>query len=267
MNLFDLSNKIAIVTGANGLLGIQHCLALSESGATIIAVDLNDNHFAAISPHFSSPSYFIKTDITNKKSIEQLLEFIKNKFGKVDILINNAAINDKFEDPQAALNESKFENYPLDKWQLSLDVNLTGTFLMSQIIGSYMAEKKSGCIINIASTYGIVAPNQELYKDENGLQVFYKPPAYSVTKAAVIALTKYLAAYWGKSGIRVNSLSPGGVFNDQADFFVIKYSEKTPLNRMANSSDFRGAIIFLASDASAYITGENLVVDGGFTIW
>jgi len=179
-------------------------------------------------------------------------------YQKIDILINNAAINDMFEDPKAATEQSKFENYPIELWQKSLDVNLTGVFLCSQVIGSQMVRQKSGSIINVASTYGITAPDQSLYIDEFGTQSFYKPPAYSVTKGGVIMLTKFLASYWEKTGVRVNTLSPGGVKNAQNDFFVNSYSRRTPIGRMAEPDDYQGAVIFLASDASAYMTGAKI---------
>lgn len=267
MDIFSLKNKTAIVTGALGLLGKQHCIALSEAGANIIVADLDEEECIYFAESLSTESIGLHLDVTDSKSIEALRDETKNKFGKIDILVNNAAVNDSFENPKAALEQSKFENYPLELWKKSLDVNLTGVFLCSQILGSVMAEQNSGSIINIASTYGIIAPDQNLYKNKKGEQTFYKPPAYSATKGGIISFTKYLAAYWGTKNVRVNSLSPGGVENNQDDFFIDNYSMKTPLNRMAKPTDYKGALIFLASDASSYMTGANLIVDGGWTCW
>ncbi len=267
MELFSLKSKVALVTGSLGLLGKQHCKALADAGASVIAADLDEDACINFSKTLNAHSIGLGLDVTDKNSIYRMRDFIVGWYGKLDVLVNNAAVNDMMENPKSKLEESMFENYPLEAWQRSLDVNITGVFLCSQILGALMVEKGSGSIINIASTYGIVAPNQSLYKDRSGRQIFYKPPAYSVTKGAVIAFSKYLAAYWGNKGVRVNSLSPGGVENGQDDFFVEKYSLSTPLNRMAKPDDYIGALIFLASDASAYMTGANLVVDGGWTCW
>ncbi len=273
-NLFSLKSKIAVVTGAVGLIGKHHCHALSEAGANVIVCDIDKNKCEQFAGELKTKSIGIAADITNPESVKNLKENILTHFGKIDILVNNAAINDMFvtrdsfgENPSMAAELSKFENYPLDMWQKSLNVNITGTFLCSQILGSEMAKAGSGSIINIASTYGIVAPDQSIYKQKNGSQNFYKSAAYPVTKGAVISFTKFLAAYWGNQGVRVNSLSPGGVENNQDDYFIENYSAKTMLGRMAKPTDYKGAILFLASDASEYMTGANLIVDGGWTAW
>ena len=267
MEMFSLKNKTAIVTGALGLIGKEHCRALSEAGANVIVADLNESKCIEFAESLLTDSIGLELNVTDPKSIKKVRDAVLEKFFRIDVLVNNAAINDMFESPKAAAEQSKFENYPLELWKKSVDVNLTGIFLCSQILGSEMAKKKSGSIINIASTYGITAPDQSLYKKQDGTQSFYKPPAYSATKGAVIAFTKYLAAYWGIDGVRVNTLTPGGVENAQDDFFIEKYSSKTPLGRMAKTTDYKGALIFLASDASSYMTGANLVVDGGWTCW
>jgi NAD(P)-dependent dehydrogenase (short-subunit alcohol dehydrogenase family) len=265
--LFSLTDKVAVVTGALGLLGKQHCNALSEAGASIVVTDLNESECAKFAATLPASALGISADITDKKSVKDLKETVFSNYGKIDILVNNAAINDKFENPLSALEESKFENYPVEMFRKSLDVNVTGMFLCSQVLGNEMANKGSGSIINIASTYGIVAPDQSIYKNEKGEQTFYKSAAYPVTKGAVISFTRFLAAYWGNKGVRVNTLSPGGMKDNQEEFFVKNYSAKTPLGRMANPTDYKGALIFLASDASSYMTGANLIVDGGWTAW
>ncbi len=266
-NLFSLKNKVAVVTGAAGLIGKHHCHALSEVGANIIVCDIDKNKCEQLAGELNTKSFGIQTDITKPGSVINLKEKILSEFGKIDILVNNAAINDMFENPSMAAELSMFENYPLDMWKKSIDVNITGTFLCSQILGSEMAKAGKGSIINIASTYGIVAPDQSIYKQRDGSQSFYKSAAYPVTKGAVISFTKFLAAYWGKKGVRVNALSPGGVENNQDEYFIENYSAKTILGRMAKPTDYKGAIIFLASDASEYMTGANLIVDGGWTAW
>lgn len=267
LELFSLKNKVAIVTGALGLIGKNHCSALADAGANIIVCDLNEEKCKSFASSLPTRSIGVGVDITNKSSVEDLKDKTLKEFGRIDILVNNAAINDMFENPQTAAEQSKFENYPLDMWQKSLDVNVTGTFLCSQVIGSEMAKAGKGSIINIASTYGLVGPDQSIYKKPDGSQNFYKSPAYPATKGAIVNFTRFLAAYWGNKGVRVNTLSPGGVENNQDDYFIKNYSAKTPLGRMALPNDYKGAIIFLASDASAYMTGANLIVDGGWTAW
>jgi NAD(P)-dependent dehydrogenase (short-subunit alcohol dehydrogenase family) len=207
------------------------------------------------------------SDVTNPEQLVALRDHALAEHRSIDVLINNAAIDDKFADAPDALELSRFENTRLSTWQRALEVNVTGPFLCCQILGTVMAQQGKGSIVNIASTYGLVAPQQSLYRTPEGRQAFFKGAAYPVTKHALIGLTRYLAAYWGSSGVRVNALCPGGVEQGQSDFFVQQYAERTPLRRMARPTDYREAIVFLASDASAYMTGANLVMDGGYTIW
>lgn len=263
--MFNLNSKTAIVTGALGLLGKNHCKALYNSGANVIVADIDKKKCDEFAIHLGTRARGYQIDVRDKSNLQNILKLVLKEFKSIDILVNNAAINDMFENPNLALENSKFENYPLEMWNKMFEVNVTGIFLACQVFGTQMAKQRKGSIINISSTYGVVAPVQNLYKDENGSQVFYKSAAYPSTKAAVISLTKYLAAYWGSKGVRVNSLSPGGVENKQEEFFINSYSERTLLGRMAKPNDYMGAIIFLASDESAYMTGSNLIVDGGWT--
>jgi NAD(P)-dependent dehydrogenase (short-subunit alcohol dehydrogenase family) len=264
--LFDLSGKVAIVTGATGLLGRQHCQTLAAAGASVVVADLNLQDCQRLAATLPGTSHLpLETDVTREESLSLGKEAILQHFGQINILVNNAAINDKFENPALAELQSRFENFPLSLWRQSLEVNITGIFLSSQILGSSMAEIGQGSIINIASTYGMVGPDQSIYRKPDGTQDFFKSPAYPVTKGAVLNFTRYLAAYWGPRGVRVNSLSPGGVENGQETWFIANYSNRTALGRMAQPHDFAGALLFLASDASNYMTGANLVVDGGWT--
>ena len=265
MELFSLQGKTAIVTGALGLIGKKHCEALAAAGANVVAADTDEKKVEAFAAELGEQHGGLKIDVTNKRSLEIARDKILTRYGSIDVLVNNAAINDMFENPALAKELSAFENYPLDAFQQSLNVNVTGVFLCSQVFGTVMANQQSGSIINVASTYGIVGPDQSIYRNERGEQDFYKSAAYPVTKGAVINFTRFLAAYWGHKGVRVNTLSPGGVENNQNEFFINNYTAKTLLGRMAKADDYQGALIFLASDASAYMTGANLVVDGGWT--
>ncbi len=256
---------MAVVTGAAGLLGREHVSALSEAGASVAACDIDKEGAVRSVSNIATPGLAFQMDISSALSVTETFKDILHNFQKIDILVNNAAIDDKFASTQRDLEVSAFENYPLELWQRSLAVNLTGTFLCCQTIGTHMAQRNCGSIINIASTYGVVAPDQSIYRDAQGRQRFFKSPVYPATKGAVISLSKYLAAYWGNRGVRVNCLTPGGVENGQDDLFIERYSSKTMLGRMAKPWDYKGALIFLASEASAYMTGANLIVDGGWT--
>ncbi len=265
MEIFNLKNKTAIVTGALGLIGKKHCEALAMAGANVVVADRNEAACIDFAKTLGDNHLGVGINVTDEANLQTARDFIVKKYGTIDVLVNNAAINDMFENPAMAAELSAFEKYPVAAFRQSLEVNVTGVFLCSQVFGTVMAQQGNGSIINIASTYGIVGPDQNIYKNTEGVQAFYKSAAYPATKGAVINFTRFLAAYWGKNGVRVNTLSPGGVENSQDAFFVKNYSAKTPLGRMAQADDYQGALIFLASDASAYMTGANLVVDGGWT--
>ena len=262
-----LEGKVAVVTGALGLLGREHCRALADAGARVVLTDIDGAACARVAPEFGKGALGIGADITSEGSVKALRDQVLAAAGRIDVLVNNAAINDKFEDPAKAAEQSRFEAYPVALFRQSLEVNVTGTFLCAQVLGTEMARAGQGSIINVSSTYGLVAPDQSLYRKPDGTQAFWKTAAYPTTKGAVLALTRFLAAYWGPAGVRVNALCPGGVEAGQDAWFVEAYARRTPLGRMARPDDYRGAVVFLASDASRYMTGTALVVDGGFTAW
>lgn len=264
---FTLDSRVVVVTGAAGLLGSRYVRSLAAAGAHVVAADLDLDECEKVLSPIPGRHMAVEVDITDEKSVTAMTELVMADFGRVNALVNNAAASDMVERPALAADLSRFEAYPIEEWRRMLDANVTGTFLVSQSVGAVMAEAGGGSIVNIASTYGMVGPDQSLYRRSDGTQPFYKSPAYPASKGAVIAFTRYLAAYWGHRGVRVNTLSPGGVENRQDDEFVRSYSQRTPLGRMASPSDYSGAVVFLCSDASLYMTGANLVVDGGWTAW
>ncbi len=267
---FRLDNRVAVVTGGAGLLGQQFCHALAEAGAIVVVADSNHEATLAVTSALSHstdlPSLAVEVDVKDPKSVDELRRSVLGHFDHIDILINSAAINDRF-DPSPDAAPSRFEDYPLQMWQDQLQVNLTGTFLTCQSLGSQMAKQGSGSIINIGSTYGLVAPDQRIYQNPDGSQQFFKSAGYAASKGGVVMLTRFVATYWGQQGVRANVLCPGGVAQQQAPHFVSQYASRTPMGRMAQPEEITGAAVFLASEASAYMTGAVLSVDGGWTAW
>ena len=266
---FDLTGRTAIVTGGAGLLGRQFCLALAEAGAAVVVADVDEKELAAAVAAIEAQGGQALPQLVNVADPDAAQEMVAAAvaaYGSVDILVNSAALDPKFDHTQEGAHASAFEEYPLDKWQQSLSVNLTGAFLATRAAVRQMLKQGSGVIVNICSTYGLGGPDQRIYQRE-GKAPEYKPVDYSVTKAGILGFTRYLAAYYGDKNIRVNALSPGGVFNDHDDEFAQAYSARTILGRMANLDEMNGAMLFLCSDASSYMTGANLVVDGGWTAW
>jgi NAD(P)-dependent dehydrogenase (short-subunit alcohol dehydrogenase family) len=265
--LFDLRDRVAIITGGAGLLGYHHGAILASAGAHVVLLDLPaanpQGRASQLTDEYGSESLGIAGDITSESSLENARELILEKFGRIDILINNAANNPKVEDGNTTW--SRLENFPLEVWDADIRVGLTGAFLCSRLFGAEMAKRKSGVILNVASDLALIAPDQRLYRVE-GLpddQQPVKPVTYSVIKTALIGLTRYLATYWSSVNIRVNAISPGGVFNGQSEVFLSRLKQLIPMERMANPDEYQGAILFLCSDASSYMTGANLVIDGG----
>lgn len=289
--LFDLTGRIAVVTGGAGLLGAVFCRTLAEAGAHVIIADCNEAAAVALADTLSQRGFQargVATDITSARSVKQMVDTTLKTFGHLDILVNCAALDPKF-DPKHLPDNGKhytleklqdvqttapvtgaFEDYPLEAWKQALDINLTGAFLCCQAAARTMLAQGGGVIVNIASIYGLVGPDQRIY-EYTGRDVpagrLYKPVYYSVTKAGILGLTQYLATYYAGKNIRVNALTPGGVYNEHDPAFVQAYSAHTVLGRMATKDEMNGALLFLVSDASAYMTGANLVVDGGWTAW
>jgi NAD(P)-dependent dehydrogenase (short-subunit alcohol dehydrogenase family) len=249
--LFDLSGRVAVVTGGLGQLGTEYVTGLSERGMKVAVFDI-----AAEDP----------VDVTDRASIEAAAEKVIAEWGVPHLLVNNAALDSPPDAPPEEVGP--FETYPESSFDQVMDVNVKGTLLSCQVVGAAMAREGRGSIVNISSVYGLLSPQQDVYEfRRRGGETFYKPVAYSVSKSAILNLTRYLATYWAKSGVRVNTVTLAGVFHDQPSEFLEAYTARVPLGRMAEAHEALGAVVFLASDASSYVTGANLVVDGGWSAW
>ncbi len=272
---FKLTGKTALITGAAGLLGIEHATALLESGASVVLTDVNElalhNARSQLAQQFEGEKILTRVmDITKLEAVRDVSESLKLSEVRVDILINNAAIDPKVAGDQGVLETSRLENFPLDQWNLQVAVGLTGAFFCSQVFGTLMAKDgRGGVILNIASDLSVISPDQRLYQKNNlrhDLQPV-KPVTYSVIKSGLIGLTRYLATYWADEGVRCNALSPGGVYDGQGEPFLEKLRPLIPLGRMASKDEYRAAVQFLCAEASSYMTGQNVVMDGGRTVW
>ncbi|MGE0449772.1 MAG: SDR family oxidoreductase [Vicinamibacterales bacterium] len=267
---FELSGRVIIVTGGAGLLGREYGRALADAGARVVLADIAAEAVVRAAEDLSDRGLAIGigVDVSDEASVANLVHVVLWRFGRIDGLVNNAALDPKLDDADRGALGLPFERYPLERWNRSLSVNLTGMFLCAREVAPTMRAQGRGVIVNVSSTYGLVGPDQRLYDPETPDSArAYKPVDYSVTKSAVIGFTKYLAAYWSNTGIRVNTLTPGGVINTQSSEFVQRYSSRTPLGRMAERHEYCGGLLFLLSDASSYMTGGNLVIDGGWTAW
>jgi NAD(P)-dependent dehydrogenase (short-subunit alcohol dehydrogenase family) len=268
---FSLKDRVALITGGAGLLGVRHAEAIAAAGGVPVVADIRradaESVASEIAARFQVPACGVECDVTRAESIEALVRTALQRFGRLDILVNNAANNPKVEAPGRSF--SRLEHFSLDQWHLDLAVGLTGPFLCSRIAGAIFASQGRGVIVNISSEYGVIAPDQRLYREE-GVAADdqpVKPVTYSVVKAGLHGLTLYLATYWADKGVRVNTISLGGVESGQPADFLQRAAARIPMGRMAQPTDFQGALVYLCSDAAAFVTGANLVVDGGKTIW
>jgi NAD(P)-dependent dehydrogenase (short-subunit alcohol dehydrogenase family) len=277
-DLFRLDGRVALVTGGAGLLGRRYCEALLQAGAQVIIGDLDGGRAKSLAAELRSEHgdrvLGLRLDVTSTQSVNEAVAEARNSFTRLDILVNNAALTVRGGSERLSPADyfAPFEDYKLDVWQQAVQTNLTGMLLCAQAAGRQMLSQDppGGVMVNISSTYGVVAPDQRLYEGvtspyaETG---FNTPVSYAVTKTAVLGLTRYLATYWGNKNIRVNALTPHGVYDNHDESFVRNFVYRSPMGRMARNDEYRGALLFLVSDASSYMTGANLIVDGGWTAW
>jgi 2-deoxy-D-gluconate 3-dehydrogenase len=270
--LFRLDGRVALVTGGAGLLGRRYCEALLEQGARVVVGDLDGNRARALAADLGDRVLATQLNVADEDSVQATVDAAVETLGSLDILVNNAALTVRGGSESLDPSEyfAPFERYRRDVWDQALAVNLTGMLLCAQAAGRQMLAQGGGVIVNISSTYGVVAPDQRLYEGVSSPYAntaFNTPVSYAVTKTAVLGLTRYLATYWGRQNIRVNALTPHGVYDNHDETFVANFVARSPLGRMARNDEYRGALLFLVSDASSYMTGANLVVDGGWTAW
>ena len=260
---FDLTGRVAVVTGAVGILGSVYCRALAGAGATVVIADLDQTACDTFADELPGEHVGLAVDLSCEESVIAWANTIKERFGAADIIVNNAAT----KTPNLF---NPLPDFPLEDWKMSLDVNLTAVFLVTRELGPAMVEKGKGSIINIASIYGVVGPDQRIYEGSYYEAVggpINSPFVYSAAKGAIISMTRYLATYWGDKGVRTNTITPGGVTSGQNGVFNDNYSSRVPMGRMAEADELAGALLYLASDASSYVNGHNLIVDGGWTAW
>lgn len=272
---FSLTGKTALITGAAGLLGMEHAAGLLESGAAVVLTDIGSTALesaqVALRKNFDPQKIMAAVmDVSQPQAVRDVAEALNQKGVSIDILVNNAAIDPKVQGEQGMVEASRLENFPLAQWDLQVAVGLTGAFICSQVFGAIMAQRgQGGVILNIASDLSVFSPDQRLYRKAGLPEDMQpvKPVTYSVIKAGLVGLTRYLATYWADKGVRCNALSPGGVYTGQGDEFVSRLSSLIPLGRMAAREEYRAAIQFLCSDAAAYMNGQNIVIDGGRSAW
>jgi len=277
LRCFDLEGRVAVITGGAGLLGRMHAEAVAEAGGTPVIADVAaapaEALAATLRRRFKVPALAVPCDISSPDSVEALKKAVLRRFRRIDILINNAANDPKVGAGSGGAAKkghwSRLENFPAQQWDKDLAVGLTGAFLCSRVLGAEMARRGRGVILNIASDLAVIAPDQRLYRVPGRREPEQpkKPVSYSVVKAGLVGLTRYLATYWADRGVRVNALSPGGVYNGQDPDFVRRLSRLIPLGRMAKRDEYKGAVVFLVSDASSYMNGTNIVMDGGRSAW
>lgn len=273
LDKFKLDGKVCVITGGAGFLGQKYARAILDAGGIPVIIDINAARIQEIvnqiKQEFGTDMASFSVDITNKAELEKVKDALMARFGRIDALVNNAANNPKVEAVGPGGSWTQLENFPEAEWENDLAVGLKGAFLCSQVFGSYMAENRGGVILNISSDLGLIAPDQRIYRQDGDSEEnrMVKPVTYSVVKHGLIGLTRHLATYWAERGVRVNALAPGGVYHGHEDAFVKKLTNLIPLGRMAQEDEYKAAVIFLLSDASSYMTGSVLAIDGGRSCW